>query len=176
MKNWFLGILKKNLFCKYKLCFKAYHYSKLKTNHLLGEVEIELSSVNPEIQETFHVDFLRTQKKGIVRSSQRKCSLKKAFLKNFAKFTGQHLSRKHLFYRTSLGNCFGFIAGINISKVSIVGIMPKRKNIQVKNFFNVAMICWLTTLNRWWLAGLGCFLYFIYFRYSCYWSSGVLFL
>lgn len=55
--------IEKESFCKYKLCFKAYHYGKLKTNDLLGEVEIALSSVNSEIQETFHVDFLRMQKK-----------------------------------------------------------------------------------------------------------------
>ena len=55
--------IEKESFRKYKLCFKAYHYSKLKTNYLIGEVEIALSSVSPEIQGTFHVDFLRMRKK-----------------------------------------------------------------------------------------------------------------
>lgn len=55
--------IEKESFHKYKICFKAYHFSKLKTNDLIGEVEIALSSVKPEIQETFNVDFLKMQKK-----------------------------------------------------------------------------------------------------------------
>ena len=127
--------IEKKSFCKYKLCFKAYHCGKLKTNDLIGEVEIALSSVNPEIQETFHVDFLRMRKKVFAQADvPTKMFFKKAFLKTIAKFTGQHLSRKQLFYRTSTGNCFRIIAYINISKVNTVEIMAKRKNIQVKNF------------------------------------------
>ena len=37
----------------------------------------------------------------LYRSSHQRCSIKIGFLKNFAKFTG-----KHLFYRTSLEDCF----------------------------------------------------------------------
>ena len=48
------------------------------------------------------------------RSSHRRCSMKKGFLRNFAKFTGKHLCQSlffnkvagHLFYRTPLGDCF----------------------------------------------------------------------
>ena len=51
----------------------------------------------------------RLLRKAVLRSSYRRCSLKKGILKNFAKFTGKHLCRSFFYQRDSSTGVFSWI-------------------------------------------------------------------
>ena len=51
----------------------------------------------------------RLLRKTVLRSSYRRCSLKKGILKNFAKFTGKHLCRSFFYQRDSDTGVFSWI-------------------------------------------------------------------
>ena len=60
----FFKDIEKDSFNRYKLRFRVYHYSRVKTKELLGELEVALSSLDTNVKETFNVDlFIMNQQK-----------------------------------------------------------------------------------------------------------------
>ena len=60
----FFKDIEKESFNRYKLCFRVYHYSRVKTKELLGELEVALSSLDTNAKETFNVDlFIMSQQR-----------------------------------------------------------------------------------------------------------------
>ena len=80
---------------------------KVKAETVLSNATAERSTVKQEDLKLYWITqkkiFLKVIKKSIMRSSHRNYSVRKGFLKHFAKFTGKHLCQSLFFDKKDSG-------------------------------------------------------------------------